>query len=97
MQVVIISWVYSNIKLSIALRKNQHNFNVFSYKKAKVRKTIETAFLQLSGQFMLHINYSKKIFLGLTIRLPSKITAFTTIQYINFFGENRSLNKINLN
>lgn len=87
---------YSNIKLSIPLRKNQHNFNGFSYKKAKIRKRIETAFSQLSGQFMLHINYAKT-FLGLTTRLLSKITAFTTIQYINFFVENRSLNKIKIN
>lgn len=87
---------YSNINLSIPMRKNQHNFTKKSSKTSKIRKRIETAFSQLSGQFMLHINYAKT-FQGLTTRLVSKLTSFTMIQYINFFVAKRSLNKIKVN
>ena len=65
-------------------------------KKQKLRKRTETTFSQLNGQFMLRINYVE-IFIGFKTRLMSKITAFTTTQYINFFVENRSLNKIKIN
>jgi hypothetical protein len=86
----------SNINLSIPMRKNQQDFKQFSYCKAKIRKRIETAFSQLSGQFALHINCAKT-FKGLVTRLQSKITTFTMIQYINFFVEKRSLNNIKIN
>jgi hypothetical protein len=86
----------SNINLSIPMRKNQQDFKQFSYCKAKIRKRIETAFSQLSGQFALHINCAKT-FNGLATRLLSKITTFTMIQYINFFIEKRSLNNIKIN
>lgn len=86
----------SNIKMSVPMKKNQSNFVPFPHRKAKIRKRIETAFSQLSGQFLLHVNYAKT-FKGLATRLLSKITAFTTIQYINFFVKGRSLNKIKVN
>ena len=86
----------SNINLSVPKRKNQPFLTCFSYTKSKIRKRIETAFSQLSGQFMLHINYAKT-FQGLATRLLSKIASFTMIQYINFFVAKRSLNKIKIN
>lgn len=47
-----------------------------------VRKRIETLFSQLCDQFMLKRNYAKTI-LGLSVRILSKITAVTLLQYIN--------------
>ena len=87
---------YSNIKLSVPMRKNQHEFVSFSKVKSKIRKRIETAISQLSGQFLLHINLAKT-FEGLATRITSKITSFTMIQYLNFFIFKRRLNKIKIN
>jgi len=89
-------FTYSNINLSIPMRKNQHGFNPFSRTKAKIRKRIETNFSQLSGQFLWEINHAKS-FEGLATRLLSKITAFTMIQYLNVFVFNRPMNKIKVN
>lgn len=47
---------YSNIKFSIPIRKNQHDFVAFSKAKSKIRKRIETVISQLNGQFLIHIN-----------------------------------------
>lgn len=87
---------YSNIKLSVPMRKNQHDFVAFSKAKSKIRKRIETAFSQLNGQFLIHINLAKT-FEGLAARITAKITSFTMIQYLNFFVFKRSLNKVKLN
>ena len=87
---------YSNIKLSVPMRKNQHDFVEFSKTKSKIRKRIEIAISQLNGQFLIHINLAKT-FQGLVTRIASKITAFTMIQYLNFFVFKRSLNKIKIN
>ena len=86
----------SNIKLAVPMRKNQGDFVAFSFTKSKIRKRIETAFSQLNGQFMLHLNFAKT-FEGFVTRIVSKITAFTMIQYLNFFVFKRSLNKIKIN
>ena len=87
---------YSNIQLSVPMRKNQHDFVVFSKTKSRIRKRIETAISQLNGQFLIHINLAKT-FQGLATRIASKITSFTMIQYLNFFVFKRSLNKIKIN
>ena len=89
-------FTYSNIKLSIPMRKNQQNFVPFSKAKSKIRKRIETNFSQLHGQFMWTVNHAKS-FIGLTTRVLSKITAFTMIQYLNVFVFNRPINKIKAN
>jgi len=89
-------FTYSNINLSVPMRKNQHDFVEFSWVKSKIRKRIETVFSQLSGQFSLHTNFAKT-FGGLATRILSKITSFTMIQYLNFFVFKRSLNKIKVN
>lgn len=87
---------YSNIELSVPMRKNQHNFVKFSQSKSKIRKRIETNISQLNGQFSININFAKT-FQGLATRILSKITSFTMIQYLNFFVFKRSLNKIKVN
>lgn len=87
---------YSNITLSVPMRKNQHDFVAFSKTKSKIRKRIETAISQLNGQFNIHINYAKT-FQGLVTRIASKITSFTMIQYLNFFVFKRDLNKTKIN
>jgi len=86
----------SNINLSVPMRKNQHNFVKFSKTKSKIRKRIETNISQLCGQFSLQINFAKT-FRGLATRILSKITAFTLVQFLNFFVFKRSLNKIKIN
>jgi Transposase DDE domain len=48
----------------------------------RMRKRIETLFAQLCDQFMLRRNYAKTIN-GLSVRILSKITAVTLLQYIN--------------
>lgn len=48
----------------------------------KVRKRIETLFAQLCDQFILRRNYAKTI-AGLSVRILSKVTAVTLLQYIN--------------
>jgi hypothetical protein len=87
---------YSNINLSVPMRKNQHGFMKFPYIKSKIRKRIETAFSQLAGQFTINVNFAKS-FQGLATRIVSKIASFTMIQYLNFFIFKRSLNKIKIN
>lgn len=86
----------SNIRLSVPMRKNQHNFIPFSKIKSKIRKRIETNFSQLHGQFLWAVNHAKS-FLGLATRVLSKITAFTMIQYLNFFVFKRPMNRIKIN
>jgi len=87
---------YSNIKLSVSMRKNQHGFVKFSRAKSKIRKRIETAISQLGGQFSININFAK-FFLRLATRIASKIASFTMIQYLKFFVFKRSLNKTKIN
>ncbi|MFV0531318.1 MAG: IS982 family transposase, partial [Flavobacteriales bacterium] len=89
-------FTHSNIKLAVPMRQNQVQFEHFSKIKSKIRKRIETNFSQLHGQFSWMINHAKS-FKGLAIRLLSKITAFTMIQYLNVFVFNRPLNKIKVN
>lgn len=87
---------YSNINLSVPLRKNQINFENYSEIKRKKRKRIETIFSQLGAQFTMVANYAKT-FSGFSTRILSKITAFTMIQNLNYFVFYRELNKIKVN
>jgi hypothetical protein len=50
----------SSINLSIPIRKNQINFQMYCPVKRKKRKRIETIFSQLDAQFTLTTNYAKK-------------------------------------
>jgi hypothetical protein len=70
------------IKLQTPKRRTQVDYQPYPYVYKKVRKRIETLFSQLCDQFMLKRNYAKTI-LGLSVRILSKITAITLLQYIN--------------
>lgn len=82
-----------NIKLNTPMRKNQIAYKNQPYIFRKSRKRIETLFSQLCDQFMIRRNYAKS-FEGFKTRILSKITALTTIQYINKFIFDRKINNI---
>ncbi|MGZ5491863.1 MAG: IS982 family transposase [Nitrososphaeraceae archaeon] len=69
------------INLQTPKRANQESLPYPAIFK-RMRKRIETLFAQLCDQFMLKRNYAKTI-LGLSVRILSKITAVTLLQYIN--------------
>ncbi len=89
-------FTYSNIKIEIPMRKNQHNFKQQPYIFRKSRKRIETLFSQLCDQFMIKRNYAKS-FHGFKTKILSKITAVTLIQYINKFIFDRNINNLKVN
>ena len=84
-----------NIKLNTPMRKNQKKYKKQPYIFRKKRKRIETLFSQLCDQFMIRRNYAKS-FQGFKTRILAKITALTTIQYINKFVFNRNINNIKI-
>jgi hypothetical protein len=86
----------SNIKLTVPMRKNQHNQVEFSRTKRRKRKRIETLLSQLDGQFSMNRNFAKT-FQGLTARILSKITAVTVVQYLNLFVFKRNINNLKIN
>ena len=81
-----------NIRLETPRRSNQIDKEPFEYVYKKSRKRIETLFSQLCDQFMLKRNYAKTN-VGISIRLLSKITAVTVLQYINYVN-NKPLNRL---
>ena len=81
-----------NINLETPKRNNQKDKEPFAYVFKKSRKRIETLFSQLCDQFMLKRNYAKTN-LGLSIRVLTKITAVTVLQYINHLN-NKPLNRL---
>jgi len=84
-----------NIRLNTPMRNNQKNYKKQPYIFRKKRKRIETLFSQLCDQFMIRRNYAKS-FQGFKTRIVSKITALTTIQYINKFLFDRNINNIKI-
>ena len=84
-----------NITLNTPMRKNQKEYKKQPYIFRKKRKRIETLFSQLCDQFMIRRNYAKS-FQGFKARILTKITALTTIQYINKFVFNRNINNIKI-
>jgi hypothetical protein len=80
------------VNLETPSRSNQKEYKPFEPIYRKVRKRIETLFAQLCDQFMLKRNYAKSI-LGLSIRLLSKITSVTLLQYLNI-QNNKPLNHL---
>ena len=70
------------VQVRTPMRKNQLNYKEFPVAFRKARKRIETLFSQLCDQFMIRRNYAKT-FTGFAIRVLSKITALTVIQWIN--------------
>lgn len=84
-----------NIKLSTPMRANQYNYQQQPFIFRKSRKRIETLFSQLCDQFMIRRNYAKS-FEGFKVRILSKITALTVVQYINKFIFDRNINNIKI-
>lgn len=82
----------NNIRLEVAMRINQHNYEPQAYSFRKARKRIETLFSQLCDQFMIRRNYAKT-FEGFKNRILSKIMALTVIQFINKL-KNRNINNL---
>ena len=85
-----------NIKIETPMRSNQKNFKRYPFIFKKSRKRIETLFSQLCDQFMIRRNYAKT-FEGFKTRTLSKITALTTIQYLNKVVFKRNMNHIKIN
>jgi len=84
----------ASITLETPKRRNQHDFKPFSPALRKARKRIETLFSQLCDQFMIRHNYAKS-FAGLSIRVLSKVTALTLIQWVNM-RNNRHINNLKI-
>ncbi|ANI89239.1 transposase [Arachidicoccus ginsenosidimutans] len=84
-----------NIELEVPKRINQKEYKPQFYLFRKCRKRIETLFSQLCDQFMIRRNYAKS-FEGFKTRILAKITALTTIQYLNKFIFNRNINNIKI-
>jgi len=70
------------VSLQTPYRANQFDYKPYPIIFRKVRKRIETLFSQLCDQFMLKRNYAKTI-TGLSVRILSKITAVTLLQFMN--------------
>lgn len=83
----------SRIQLNTPMRANQHEFKKQPFLFRKLRKRIETMFSQLCDQFMIRRNYAKT-FEGLAARIISKISAYTLLQYINKFVNNKPIGQI---
>lgn len=81
-----------NVRLETPKRSNQKGKEPFAYIFKKSRKRIETLFSQLCYQFMLKRNYAKSN-LGISVRILSKITAVTVLQYFNFLN-NKPWNRL---
>ena len=71
-----------NVKLKTLMRSNQKNYNLYPPAFKKFKKRIETLFSQLCDQFMLKRNYVKKL-IGLSVRILTKVTSISLLQYIN--------------
>lgn len=69
------------VNLQTPKRANQER-NPYPVIFKRVRRRIETLFSQLCDQYMLKHNYAKTN-LVLSVRILSKITAVTFLQYIN--------------
>jgi hypothetical protein len=83
-----------NITLRVPMRKNQNDYKELPWIIRKTRKRIETLFSQLCDQFMIRRNYAKS-FQGFATRVLAKLTALTTIQWINYL-ENRNINNLKI-
>ncbi len=82
---------YANIKLDTPMRSNQKNYQKQKYTFRKSRKRIESLVSQLCDHFKIRNNYAKS-FNG----FKTRITALTSIQFVNVFVFNRKMNRIKL-
>lgn len=72
----------NGLLLETPKRRNQKNYRKYPSVFKRVRKRIETFFSQMNDQFKIVNNYAKT-FRGLSIRILSKITGYTLVQYLN--------------
>ena len=72
----------NRLLLETPKRRNQKNYRKYPAVFRKVRKRIETFYSQLHDQFKIVNNYAKT-FRGLSVRILSKITGYTLVQYLN--------------
>ncbi|WP_419801570.1 IS982 family transposase [Mucilaginibacter sp.] len=70
------------VDLKTPMRNNQQNKERFQPIFRRFRKRMETLFAQLCDQFMLKRNYAKSL-AGLSVRILTKLTAVTCLQFIN--------------
>jgi hypothetical protein len=82
----------ANIRLEVPKRINQKDYKPQFYLFKRFRKRVETLFSQLDDQFMLLRNYAKDVN-GFFVRVLSKITAVTALQYLNKIN-NRPIGQI---
>lgn len=82
----------AKVELKTPMRSNQQNKERFEPIFRRFRKRIETMFAQLCDQFMLKRNYAKSV-IGLSVRILSKLTAVTCLQFINI-KNNKPLNHL---
>ena len=82
----------ANIRLEVPMRINQKDYKPQFYLFKRFRKRVETLFSQLDDQFMLLRNYAKDVN-GFFVRVLSKITAVTALQYLNKIN-NRPIGQI---
>jgi len=82
----------TKVELKTPMRSNQQNKERFEPIFRRFRKRIETLFAQLCDQFMLKRNYAKSLN-GLSLRILTKLTAVTCLQFINI-ENNKPLNHL---
>ncbi|RKR83099.1 DDE family transposase [Mucilaginibacter gracilis] len=75
-------WNESRICLETPYRGNQKGKPRIMHELRRIRKRIETVFSQLVDQFMIQRNYAKS-FWGYRVRILSKVSGLTILQYIN--------------
>lgn len=75
-------FAFSRIDLQVPKKSNQKGSEDYPLVFRQSRKRIETIFSQLCDQMMLKRNYAKS-YLGVNIRLLSKMAAITVLQHIN--------------
>jgi hypothetical protein len=83
----------AKIQLEVPLRNNQKEQKPVIRILKKVRKRIETVFSQLCDQFMIQRNYAKS-FTGFKSRILAKVTALTTLQFLNKFVYHKAISRV---
>ena len=83
----------NNIRLFAPKRNYSDVENKFPHQLKLMRKRVETTFSQLCDQFHIRRNYAKS-FNGFASRIIVKITAFSLLQYLNTFINNKPQNQI---
>lgn len=83
----------NKLLINTPMRNNQKDFQKQPAIFRRTRKRIETMFSQFCDYLAIRRNYAKK-FNGLAIRILSKITGFTLMQFLNKFYFDNELNHV---